>query len=356
MRPFAHAAVVTVACAVVNCAPAPTSTSTSTAEVEAEVSQLRSEAPLIRASGERIWAAGAFSCDFTIDFTQAIEPIGAEIERDRIFMQRYSRAYSFPRNPGMLQKHIPLLPLDETHAHAGGRYLFQGRLQAAVYEEFVTQRFEYPVGTQFLSRPAFSNPECRDWTVLTAWRFAPLDTHTVLRTERFDTGRTTLGQELALAAALLQQAPALVAAAQAQGYAEVQLLHNLMDHKVQVVYFHRRVGADNPDGAALGLISSSPALADAVAAATGLTKVFDIPTFVLTVWLPYAEGDSGDAALWPNTPPIPGPACGDGVCTPSRGEVTSCPADCLASCGNATCDVGETLHTCPSDCELPLAY
>lgn len=159
---------------------------------EAELARARDRlGPL---PGERIAARGAFSCDFTLDFTAFTEPVGPVITRDRVLMQRFALEETNPDEPGMLQKHIPFFATSETTALAGGRYLFQGRRQAAQYERFVTERFEYPAGTQFLDRPEFRDPECRDWTVLSARRFSGLDTHTVLRTERFDTGLTRCQQ------------------------------------------------------------------------------------------------------------------------------------------------------------------
>jgi hypothetical protein len=43
------------------------------------------------------------------------------------------------------------------------------------------------------------------------------------------------------------------------------------------------------------------------------------------------------------------PACGDGTC---KGDETpaSCPADCPTMCGNGVCEVGETISSCAADC------
>ncbi len=304
-------------------------------------------------------ARGAFSCDFAFDFTQGTEPPGAAIERDRILLQRAALEFSNPDNPGMLQKHIPLLPVSPTTAFAGGRYLFQGRAQARIYEEIVTQRFTYPGDTQFLSRPDFSDPECRDWGVIKAWNFAPIDTHVAFRTERFDTGLAVPLQEKLLGLWLRLIAPRLVHEAHARGYAELHVLHQPEDHKVQLVYFvSRMTGPDptQPDGAALQRIASDIPLGEKLPAAMKLTRVFDRSSFVFNVWLPYQAGDQGEESLWPNSPPFPAGACGDNVCIPSQGEhALSCPLDCSELCGNAICEVGEDLNRCPSDCDIPVA-
>lgn len=310
--------------------------------------------------GERIPALGAFSCDFTLDFTKFTEPVGPVIARDRILMQRFALEYTDPDDPGMIQKHIPFLQNSPTTALAGGRYLFQSRLQAAQYEEFVTQRFEYPEGTQFLDRPEFADPECRDWTVLAARRFGPIEEETAFRTERFDTGRTHLLEELHLALQLLRDVPALVTEAQSRGYSEVQVLHNLRDHKVQLVYFHPRglpVSSEAPDVAAFGALVGAPPLDADLESRRALTKVFDQTHFTLTTWLPYAPGDTGEGSVWPNSPPLPQPTCGDGVCSPSRGEDgVSCAADCTPSCGDTVCQADESPSHCPTDCEIPLLF
>lgn len=304
-------------------------------------------------TGSRINALGAFSCDFQVDLSVVAEPPGAGIERDRIFSQRYAEE-EVPIGT-MLQKHIPLLPLSETQGFSGGRYLFSSRYQAREYEKFILEKFVYPDATQFLDRPEFSDPECRDWSVVKAWNFQPLTDHVAVRTERFDTGRTTLLQEWLLFLALRFDAGDLIAQAERQGYAEVHVLHNLRDHRVQIVYFQPRLSAINPDGLALETLANAEPLASTLAEELGLTKVFDLSHFVLTIWLPYQPADSGEAALFPNSPPLPEPFCGDGLCVPSRGEdYVSCFADCTPNCGNGLCDADETLHFCPSDCELPV--
>jgi hypothetical protein len=47
------------------------------------------------------------------------------------------------------------------------------------------------------------------------------------------------------------------------------------------------------------------------------------------------------------------PHCGDGVCDPWAENGASCTADCPqvpASCGNGSCDPGETCQSCAGDC------
>jgi hypothetical protein len=309
--------------------------------------------------GRPIRAQAAFSCDFTLDLANLTEAPGAAIERDRVLMQRFAREFTNPDHPGMIQKHIPLFPISQTRSLAGGRYLFEGKHQAEQYAEFVTKLFTYPGDTRFLQRPEFSDPECRAWEVVEAWTFARNDAFVAFRTERFDTHRVGPGQEKVLFARLRRKADDLIDLAHSRGYAEIHILHSSEDHKVQLVYFMSRmspVSPTQPDVVALGKISSDPALGDFIASRLGLTRVYDQSHFVLTKWLPYRPGDRGAPAAWPNSPPFPEPFCGDDVCIPSRGESgSSCAVDCTVTCGNKVCDAGESLTTCPSDCEVPLA-
>jgi hypothetical protein len=306
-------------------------------------------------SGSPLPARGAFSCDFEVDLGMVAEPPAAELERDRILSQRFAKeVIPFGK---MLQKHLPLLPLDEagTRILSGGRYLFTSRLQAAKYAKFITEKYHYPAGVQFLDRPSFSQAECRDWRVIWAWRFDDLEEHVALRTERFDTNRTTLREEVRLGRQLRQEGIALLRTAEAAGYAEVHILHNILDHKIQIVYFQGRLIEENPDFAALEHISTSPPLADPLLK-LGLDRVFDVSEFVLTIWKQYGSNDSGAPSLFPNSPPFPEPFCGDGLCVPSRGEDgASCSHDCTPLCGDGVCDADEILDTCPTDCEIPVS-
>jgi len=183
---------------VVGCAGRGEDVRPATVDADGQIQETVSQAALSGLTGHAIDSRGAFSCDFAFDITQATEPLGVEIERDRIFLQKEVLTNTLPKTPGMIQKHIPFTPTGPTTAFAGGRYLFEGRVQAATYSNYINHTYTYPGTTQFLHRAEFSDPECRDWSTLVAWEFQPIDTHTAMRTERFDTGRTTLVQELAL--------------------------------------------------------------------------------------------------------------------------------------------------------------
>jgi len=74
-------------------------------------------------------------------------------------------------------------------------------------------------------QPEFSDPECRDWSVIKAWNFESIDSHVAFRTERFDTGRALPFQEKVLNARLRLQTPRILHEARQRGYAEVHILH-----------------------------------------------------------------------------------------------------------------------------------
>jgi hypothetical protein len=143
--------------------------------------------------------------------------------------------------------------------------------------------------------------------------------------------------------------------ARQRGYVAVWLLYNKELDLVNIVYFNDRVGPASPtepDFASLNALASDPIMGRAFER-LGWPKLFDRTSWVLTVWFPFEAADSGEAALWPNSPPFPEPYVGDGLCVPSRGENSSnSPDDCLPTCGDGITQAGETTANCPSDVEL----
>src|SRR5204862_5583186 len=106
--------------------------------------------------------------------------------------------------------------------------------------------------------------------------------------------------------------------------------------------------------AAQEILAHSPPLGDSIAAMEGYSRIFDRTQFVLTVWYPFEPGDHGAPAVWPSSPPLPGPYPGDGVCEVSRGEDSNMTTDCPVHCGDAVCQAseGESTQNCPGDCRL----
>jgi len=83
-------------------------------------------------------------------------------------------------------------------------------------------------------------------------------------------------------------------------------------------------------------------------------------TFTIATLAPGTGGttcgdNSCDAGETAATCPVDcGAVCGDNACTNTE-NVDNCPADCGPSqvCGNNVCDSGETYSNCPADCEAP---
>jgi hypothetical protein len=291
----------------------------------------------------RIDARAGFSCDFGIAAGTPPEAIPPAIERDRMFMSD---------QPGMLYgKHLPLSidPMTGT-LYSGGRYLFGRPHQAAAYKKWVTEDYILD-GVQFLERPEVIDPSCHLWANLGAFELGDISSdHVVMRTERWQ-----IPHNFNMQGWLLNRVDGIVDDAVDAGLTGVWLLYDRPNRLVEIVYIDDRVGPPPPfdlDFPSLIALATMPTLG-AEFDAQGWTRVLDRTHFVFSIWFPFEPGDQGDASLWPNSPPLPAPFCGDGVCSVSRGEANdSCAADCTPTCGDAECDPDESTSSCPGDCRL----
>ncbi len=252
--------------------------------------------------------------------------------------------------PGMLHKHIPFsIDLGTGEFLPGGRYLFDTAAHAREYRDWVFHSYVLD-GIHFLKRSYFLNPECHAWTVIGAHDFG--DVHSsqiVLRTERWSlrNARQTVWT-------LQQKLNAILASAQTRGLTSVWLLYDREEALASLVYFAARVGPSDPqtpDYASLGALADAPPLG-AIFDDQGWTRTFDRTQWTLTIWFPFALGDRGEPALWPNTPPFPQPHWNDGVCEVSRGESSPDYPECLATCGDGIAQAGENSLNCPGDVRL----
>jgi hypothetical protein len=286
-------------------------------------------------------ADAAFTCDLTLPgsiIVDSPEPISGILERDRMLMARRA---------GMLRKHIPLSIDSQTgNLRAGGRYLFDTEEHAEQYHRFV-ERFTLD-GIAFLERPYFLDHECHAWSAIGARDFSDVHTsHVVMRTERW---RVPHANQRKL---LTERWPAIRSQAARRDFTSVWLLYNKEERLVSLVYFmDRLVPKDpvSPDFATLTALQAASPLGELL---DGLNyaRVFDRTQWSWTIWFPVLAGDHGEPSVWPNSPPLPEPFSGDGVCSVSRGEThANSPADCGPTCGDDICQRGETTASCPGDC------
>jgi hypothetical protein len=283
---------------------------------------------------------GAFTCDFNLppDFDPL--QIGPVIERDRMYMAA---------RPGMLHKHIPInFDPDSGEILTGGRYLFDTARHARKYKDWVVNSFILD-GILFFDRPYVRDPECHAWSVIGAHDFRDIHTaQTVLRTERWEVPRASQRR------VLKQKFNAILAEAQVRGLTSVWLLYNKDEALVSLVYFGDRAAPSAPtkaDFASLEALAEAPPLGE-IFDDQGWTQTFDRTQWTLTIWFPFALGDRGEPALWPNSPPFPQPSLGDGVCEVSRGESYTNSPECLPTCGDGIAQTGENSLNCPGDVRL----
>ena len=153
---------------------------------------------------------------------------------------------------------------------------------------------------------------------------------------------------------LKQKFNAILAEAQVRGLTSVWLLYNKDEALVSLVYFGDRVAPSAPtmpDFASLDALADTPPLGE-IFDDQGWTQTFDCTQWTLTIWFPFALGDRGEPALWPNAPPFPQPYLSDGVCEVSRGESYTNSPECLPTCGDGIAQTGENSLNCPGDVRL----
>lgn len=289
-----------------------------------------------------IKAKGAFTCDFALPGDFPFNQVAPVIERDRMYMAE---------RPGMQRKQIPMrIDFSNGNLLTGGRYLFDTEQDAAKYKSWVENDFVLD-GTHFFERPYFLNPACHSWGVVGAQNIKDIQQQVIMRTERWSVPHAS---QMRL---LKQSWPLILQEAEARGLTGVWLLYNEQEQLAQLVYFADRVVPQNPsmfDFASLAALEFATPLGAVFDTQPEWTRTFDRTQWVLTFWFPFLPGDHGQPSLWPNSPPLPEPYAGDGVCEVSRGEnYASAPSDCGPTCGNGICDGDENTQNCPGDCRLP---
>ncbi len=291
-----------------------------------------------------VQARGAFTCDFALSPSLPLDQVAPSIERDRMYMAA---------RPGMIHKHIPIAVDPSSGQYlSGGRYLFDTAEHAREYRDWVFHSYVLD-DVLFLKRSYFLGPECHAWTVIGAHDFGDIhSSQIVLRTERWSVRNARQP-----AWTLAQRFAAILDTAQARGLTSVWLLYDQEEGLASLVYFAGRVGPSNPqepDYASLSVLADAPPLGR-IFDDQGWTRTFDRTQWTLTIWFPFALGDRGEPALWPNAPPFPHPRQGDGVCEVSRGESAAdpdIPNDCPALCGDGIAQSNENSMNCPGDVRL----
>lgn len=307
---------------------------------------LSSGLALPSARAGEIHAEGAASDDFQLDPDLTINNpdfnLGGVIERDRIYMAA---------RPGFLSKHLPLSFDQVGLPYSGGLYLFETQEDAEDFSQWLSQEFVLD-GVLILDRPYFLDVKAFTYKVIGAHEFGDYQRDAVVvRTERWQTPEGVDVEPF-----LQGLWPLVRLEAKHRKYVSVWLLYNKEQNIVNIVSLDDRAGLWDrtaPDFASLTALADDPTMGK-VFDLLHWSKLFDRTSWVLTMWFPFEEGDSGEGALWPNSPPFPqGFAPGDGTCVPSQGENSSNdPEDCLPTCGDGLTQAGENTLNCPGDVPL----
>jgi hypothetical protein len=219
------------------------------------------------------------------------------IERDRAIMAT---------RPGMFRKLLPLR-VDGSGVLTGGCYLFDTYENAEAYRDWVANDFVLD-GVGFLDRPVIMEPRDQLWRVVGFEDFDDVRTaQDVMRFERWHVAARPDADDLRQ-----HHWPAFRERAQASGLTSVWLLCEPAEHHPQIGLV-TVAGRGPGDGRGTAVADLSPlesmtSLGEALAGELGGTKVFDRTSLVYMVWFPITGSDADEPAVWPNSPPLPGPA------------------------------------------------
>jgi len=219
------------------------------------------------------------------------------IERDRLIMAA---------RPGMVRKLLPLR-LDPSGVHTGGCYLFDTYANAKAFRDWVVNDFVLD-GVKFFDRPVIMEPAAQLWQLVGCEDFGNVHTaQDVMRLERWHVATCP-----AIEALREQQWPAIRDGAREADLTSIWLLFEPDEHHPQlglVTVAGRGEGTSRGTSLAdLSRLEAQPSLAEALARELGGTKVYDRVSLVYMVWFPVTGGPDDEPPVWPNSPPLPGPA------------------------------------------------
>jgi hypothetical protein len=264
----------------------------------------------------------------------------------------------------VLNKHVPAFMLFDAHGApasilAGGFYQCATQADCQHYLTDVIPNYVID-GVAFPDRPEFHGSFVgHSYEDLGAAQFADVSADFAIRITRWHVSSSIDPRPLLRA---LWATHTRDEACSRGTLAQAHLLYSAAEHVIAEVTIGEQV--DPPPGDptpyfvdTLGALASQAPLDPVFDQLPGLTRIPPDVTdtyLVLTYWPGVTE-----PGRWPNSPstapggPLPEPFCGDGSCnqTVTDGEThASCPADCVATCGNGVCDADESSTTCAIDC------
>jgi len=244
-----------------------------------------------------ITCEGAAINDFRLTSHLPPEAAPGVIERDRLHMAA---------RPGFNRKLLPLgVDRATGTAYSGGRYLLDTLDDARAFVDWVGNEFELD-GTLFFKRPDFADIEPRVFRVLGAHDFKDLHhAQRVVRTEIW-----TLGQGSS-ADAIAGLWPTLRDEAAERDLSSLWLLYDEDQGRICLVTVGEGVtgsAGSGPDFASIEALEGAPSQGARWEKSGGARKTFDRSHWIFSIWFPRIDGRDLEPALWPNSPPLPGPA------------------------------------------------